>query len=37
MLGLGYFGRIVFARDKEVIDAQVAAVARQLCKGFAPV
>jgi AcrR family transcriptional regulator len=37
MLGLGYFGRIVFARDKAVIDAQVAAVARQLCKGFAPV
>jgi TetR/AcrR family transcriptional regulator, regulator of cefoperazone and chloramphenicol sensitivity len=36
MLGLGYFGRIVFARDKETIDAQVAAVARQLCRGFAP-
>jgi AcrR family transcriptional regulator len=35
MLALGYFGRVVFERDKATIDAQVAAAARQLCAGLA--
>jgi hypothetical protein len=36
MLGIGYFGRVVFQRDKGAVDAQVKAVARQLCRGLAP-
>ena len=34
MLSLGYFGRVVFERDKKAIDAQIAAVATQLCTGL---
>ncbi len=36
MLGMGYFGRVVFERDKQTIDAQIALVVKQLCRGLAP-